>query len=473
MAEFLNPTQSENYYPRNKRRLARFCLRQELQKPDVPRNNDALAHVYLLSGKDDLRDVEAQIYDEFITDISERSKDEHFYGEFSFEFNGQDFMSNAGLSLLQILESGRRAAIADGIDYGIDRANVLIEQMKHLISWANSDDKRQIAFFSLCPDAHELPRDIADSLSFKQERLMSSNWLFEKDDSGLIRMHAFSLDNHTLDRHRSIVSGEPVAATTLIELGTPRYYDYSDGTEAVEQIRSKYDQDFGTYFGKYDVRTTSANHIVSGRPEAYDFYYEALWSTREALEVGRVTSRYRRLLSSLRSGFSGFDAPLPALNKKLWRPLTSNDAAEVMEYIRRQAIPHYLYGGVVAGVSIAESGAIATTKQITYDSACPTSVLTPREEKALEQSRLEIVFFGRPPKREKYFDSYYCPCCLPKPIVGQSVKAWMGEGFIGCEDCGHIVDVCGIVLRQGNLKRRIEKTKKICAKKSASRAGRG
>ncbi len=52
---------------------------------------------------------------------------------------------------------------------------------------------------------------------------MSSNWLFEKRADGTIRMHTFSFDFHTKERHASLLSmlGVPhPVRSTLDEVAT-------------------------------------------------------------------------------------------------------------------------------------------------------------------------------------------------------------------------------------------------------------
>lgn len=449
---------------RRRRALGALCLRHELTRPDYPRNNDPLAHLYCLHEAADREQAEAQIRTEFVTDLSERSERNHFYAVFSYRYQDGDLISDTGLSLKRLLADGVAAARKDAIPYGIERAEVLAGQLDYLTAWYESGDSRQLGFFSLCPDSAELDRPAMERLAFKPDRQMSSNWIFERCTDGQIRMHAFSLDGHTLAAHQHIV-GERVAGTSLEELAVPRFFAEADGAAAVERIRAVHDGDSGSFFGIHG-NADNAAVIVSRHPEVYALYRETIGASYEALRLGRITPRLRNITSALVDGYAGFESPVSVLNKRLFSAFDARDAAELIEYLRRQAIPHYLFGGSKVIDSIAESGAAAVSQGLSYEGACPTSA----ERTSLTQTDvLSTIFFGRLPSRERTFRSRFCPCCLPKPVQGVTVNAWSGQGFIGCDDCGHIVETCGGVYRPGVARRAMRRRQQQAVKSGAKK----
>lgn len=454
------PIETRRHLPRGRsRRLGGVCLRRNIEHPPLVLNNDPLAHIYRLAEARDFDEIEHQIKTEFITDIAERSREQHFYDTFEYTLIGDDLISSTGLSLRAVLEKGLSAAHTDGIAYGIARAEAIASQLPQVIEWArSSSDQSQLAFFSLAPDAVELDATTAKKLFFKQERMMSSNWVFEKSPLG-ITMHAFSFDNHTLANHRSLLEQlgkDTSSSTSLDEVSRAHYFNELDGKSVIENIRQTHDGLLAVqrpqetfYFGiANSTSRRSANELVLSRPEGYEIYAEAVKASYEALRAGRVTRRLAHLTKELRRGFKGFDSPVAVLNKGLFRKITSDDITELMNYLREKTIPHFVYGG--QKITVAESGADAVSRGIKYEGACPTSEKGSAEgNSTTERARLETFLFGRPLFAEK-FTSRTCPCCLPSPRAEREVSAWRTEGVYGCENCGHVVDVCGIVIRQGN-----------------------
>lgn len=487
MQETINhpPVESRRHFPRPRiRSVGNFCLKSRIERPVEARNNDPLAHIYRLAEAQDFDSIEEQIKTEFVTDIAERAKDQHFYGVFEYDLLGNDLISSTGLSLAGMLEAGLEAASGDGITYGIARAEALCAQLPIILDWARSDEMSQLAFFSLAPDTAELDPQNAKKLYFKQDRMMSSNWLFEKSETG-VTMHAFSFDNHTLATHHEALQRLGLetlsSATTLDELTVAHYLTYDTAREAVAAVRSIHDEILqekdptrkSYYFGKVDNHTqTSANQLIDSCSEGYELYKEAILASFESLRIGYVTPRFSDLIRTLRDGFRGFESPVKVLNKRAFRHVDSEDISELMSYLRSKAIPHYVYGE--QGITLAESGASAISRGVSYDGACPSSEqLSPAAAQAAERVRIEAVFYGRPLSAEK-FQSQTCPCCLPVAISGEIVRAWRSEGVYGCEDCGHVVDICGRVIRRGNSRIRhkeqeAEKSKAEVKKKEATK----
>jgi hypothetical protein len=457
MQEILRHPSAKEYF--RPRKLGRECLGEtvRIQLAERLQNNDPLAHVRLcLESSDHARTAE-RIVEEIVTDFAERAPEQHFDGKFTFLVSSDDLVTPSGVSLSQTYENGVKAAELDGIAYGIDRALALKAQLPYILDWANSDTTSQLVFFSLCPSKDELDFETAKRLAFKPEREMSSNWLFEKTDEGVV-MRAFSFDGHSLARHNVLLHdlGLPDAAeSSLEEVSSPYLLSFEDADEAVETIRASFDNS-DEFFGisRKERDRSSSNELVLRADDAVDLYVSTVSAVARSLARGKVTRELRTITKRLQSGFGGYGSPVQVLNARLYSSFEISDAEQLMNYLRSQALPHYIYSSS-SSMSIESSGADAVSIARSYEGACPTSDRSQLQSAESEKSMLAFYLFGARPKREKEFQSGYCPCCLPKPMKKVTVKAWMGDGFIGCDDCGHVVDVCGGVYRQG--KRKIRK----------------
>ena len=469
MQELLYPPIHERS-PRTHKRIGDTCLRSSDLYIELDRrhlNNDPLAHVKLLLREGKSQATDQRIRDEVMTDLAERSPDDHFLATFEYRLTHDDLVTPQGVSLKSVYGNGIEAACRDGISYGMQRAEALAAQLPLILSWALGNSRDSLVFFSLCPDSAEVDYQTAKKLNFKPERMMSSNWLFEKTASG-IRMHAFSLDGHTMAKHQQLLADLDLpqsAPTTLLEVTSPYILSDEDGVHSLQRIRRAFDGDRGTYFGIHGS-SESANDRVDRAPETLAYYNNLTESLAWALYKGRVTRDLRHFTKDLQKGFRGFDAPVGLLNRRLFRRFHIEEAAEFIEYVRSRVLPHYIYAAAQGVRTFSESGAAAFSSGVMYEGACPTSDMKSARDRQQEERRLlEFFLLGRRPVREKEFTSAYCPCCLPKPEKDTVVKAWMGEGFIGCDDCGHIVDICGEVYEQGQPSRR---RKKASPKKSSS-----
>lgn len=362
-----------------------------------PRNNDPLAPV--------LADMDPhRLYTEYWTDIGERSENEHTNETFRYRLSGGDLISDTGLSMRKMLERGLAAAREDvkhssEFNMTLLRHEIQLRHLELLINYHESGRRNILWIPSLCPDSNELPTKLAENNGFKPERMMSSNWLFEPTGDGYI-LRIFTLDNHLLDDQATIYaalgSDQVVAGSTTEELITPKELPLDDSAEAVELIRAAHDQILMRenpgqrfYFGihKRDQSTLEATAKVREHPEAYQLWLKVRSATRASLADSKVTPSLARLASQLAAPFSANEIP-PTLRLSAGQPFEASAARNLMEYLRRQAIPHYIFGQPPVSAanhqeysmawsggfdSVASAGAAAVASGKSYDGACPSS----------------------------------------------------------------------------------------------------
>lgn len=436
------------------------------------RSDDALAPVFTLLEHQSFEEAEPQIKIEYVTDMGERAKKRYVNKSFDLRVEGNDILYDlTGKSYREMMAGGLKAAKIDADndsrwDYSKHQAEIQAGHIDQLLEWYQSDDKNCVMINSLCPEDEELPATTAELLNFKTDRMMSMNWLFAKTERGLV-MHAFSLDGLTLEKvgvlSNQLGIEEKPAATALEQLTRLTKLPFTDGATAVETIRRQHDEKLDQeepgnaahYFGtKQNFEAVmDANSFVESRPQAYETYKRAVRGLASSLVTGKVCRELANLSNDLRVGFELDNAP-GALLLAENSPLTLDSSRAFMDYLRRQALPHYIYEGHnlqrtygSSEVSVAYAGAAAVSSGSSYDGACPgaASAGTLAEQHANGELAAAMNVHGR-----KEFSSRYCPNCLPKPKGNKNVKAWRQGEHIGCSDCGHVVDVCtGNVVKQG------------------------
>lgn len=77
------------------------------------RNNDPLAHVYLLWDSYDSAVAEHRMFTEFVTDMGERLKNQPFRSSYKYSYNAHEITYDTGLQYIASLEQSYQAAIAD------------------------------------------------------------------------------------------------------------------------------------------------------------------------------------------------------------------------------------------------------------------------------------------------------------------------------------------------------------------------
>jgi hypothetical protein len=444
---------------KRERALGRTAIRGEL------RNNDGLAHVYLAQGAERFSDVEKQIYTEFITDMGERTGGEgveakHFYMPFNYVVADNDLISDTGVRFRGMVETGLLAARHDAqndprVSYAVARAEVQSRHADMLIDWFHNDSSDFALIPSLCPSENEVPAHIAKLSNFKPERLMASMWLFERTETG-IRMHAFSLDNLNLEGLNYIysvlsINGE-VKATTLEQMAQMTELPFENGREAVEMIRSLHDArldcEYGGrhYFGIRDNdQSRDANKIAADKPEAYELYKTAVQEVAVSLDAGVVSPGLNSLAEQLRGGFKN---GVPAeLQLSQFFPITIGQARDFMDYLRRQALPEYIYGNAnnhnengsddyIFG-GIASAGAYAAENGIAHEGACPTSASAAADANSSEAAMSRALNIRQ--KRENWVWRMGKCQIVNCPSVEENRSAWVGPCDV-CEACQRLYD---------------------------------
>jgi hypothetical protein len=453
-------------------------------------NNDALADVFLLMEAVDsggsFADVEEQIDKNYHTDMSERSdgKDENGNKEspqkqFDFPINykieGNDLFAGK-FSFRQIVRDGLEAARSDAledkdVDYALKRAQVQAKHADMILDWYHSGDPRAVRISSLCPPENEVPKQAAKKANFKTDRLMASEWIFERTSEG-IRMHAFSQDNLTLENLQEINQklgiNHRVADSTLLEMGELVKAPFTSGAEFKDAQRKALDEILGRKNGgkyHYGIKVSehsmrSSNEMVSAKPKAQELWKKSIQAMNDSLMAGRVSTNLAQIASELCSGFDGRVAPVE-LGLYESSPISIAQGRSFMEYLRKYALPQYIFGNnqlatenEVGGYrgdfgGIASAGSDAFSSGISYEGDCPTSnsASTASSEQGNAKGRMETALntYGK-----KEFKSKWCPNCLPVPKAGKQVKAWRKGDDIGCYDCGRVQNICtGTIIKKG------------------------
>lgn len=365
------------------------------------RNNDPLAPVILLLQEGDKPETVARISEEFEGDMSERGLEQPFYGKVDWFFNGSDFVTDDGLSWDQMHQDGLIAAYEDFLmnpdyEYQLARSEVQAKHGELIRQWYYSDDPNCVKLSSLCPPNTEIPEPTAKLSNFKTDRNMASIWLFEKIPGG-IRMHAFSLDHFSLDdlqaNNQELGIDTAVAGTTIEQLSRLDRLPAEDAAGLVEQIRATHDirldqREGGVhYFGtRKNSAKTEAYEVVAAKPVVKELYLSAVREVAQSLVSETTTPGLAEHIKNLRLPYDEIEMP-DELRINWDRPLTIKQARGFMDYLRRRALPHYIYNqtakheesesyadGFVGYSDIASAGADAVRGGFVYESACPGSL---------------------------------------------------------------------------------------------------
>jgi len=475
-AEKLSPISSFEELGRLERRnrmLGRLAIGPEQRLL----NNDALADVFLLLENDSeaSTNIEAQIKKNYLSDMSERSgtetQERHFYLQVDYKVRGYDLVADEVSSYRGMMEGGLQAAWEDAkndsdLIYALKRSQVQVKHIDMLLDWYRSGDQRAVRISSLCPEETEISGKAAKKANFKPDRLMASEWIFERTADGM-RMHAFSQDNLTLQHLQAInkILGikDKVAESTLQEMDKLVITPFSSGLklrdaqqQALDDILSnknggKYH--YGIRVSDYDAR--SSNEMVLSKPEAEELWVNSVKAVSESLRRRAVSEELAGIASVLRKDFAAGTVPIElGLNKN--HSISIDQARNFMDYLRKRAIPQYIFGdlGVIQTSEsyssgsdyggIASAGSYAVSKGISHEGDCQTSgtAATANTPAAQAAAKAQIESSLQVYASKEEFTSAWCPNCLPSPIPGEKVRAWKKGDHIGCYDCGREQSVC-------------------------------
>lgn len=379
-------------------------MEQTLQRHESKRelkNNDPLAHVYLLQDSYDGAIADHRMHTEFVTDMGERLENQPFRSTFQFRVREDEIIYDTGLEFIASLHKSciaaeKDVAIGTFSDYHVARQEAFMRQGVKVLEWAN-DPKIQshVIAFSLCPPGSEVSIAEAKKQSFKPDRMMASIQVHTKNN-GFGETIAFSLDGLTIARLQLLLDrlglSESVSATTLEQLGALIHLDNSESAEAsVDKIIRLYDeicqeQDGFLYQQGINIEknTVEANDFVVAHPEAYKLYKSVVQGVAESLN-SRVTRNLSQTVRQQLAIHYYTQQPPQFLLLSEGDYLDERLAASLIEYLRRKAIPEYLTkqlleqkraGDTVANAAaydIGSAGVEATLAGREYSSACPTS----------------------------------------------------------------------------------------------------
>jgi hypothetical protein len=436
-------------------------------------NNDALADVFLLlENNNDFSKVEDYVDKNYLSDMSERSgtetKEKHFYLGIDYRVNGDDLVADQVTSYREMMDGGLKAAWSDAsadrdLMYALRRAQVQAKHIDMLLDWYRSGDPNCVRISSLCPTTQEVPEHIAKKANFKQERLMASEWIFERTADG-IRMHAFSQDNLTLEALQEINNvlgiNDQAAVSTLDEMDKLVRTPFSSGTIFVEAQRQAHDDilsrknggkhHHGIKVSDHDIR--SSNEMVLAKPDAQELWRNSVKAVADSLSKKQVSQELAAIILDLRAGFNGSITPIE-LGLHEMHPITIDQARNFMDYLRKRALPQYIFGdpeliahdseaSYGSGASgIASAGSYAFSNGISHEGDCQTSGTASTKNATQGASKGQIESAMNVYVKQE-FKSEWCPNCLPEPIRGVEVRAWRKGDDIGCYDCGRVQSIC-------------------------------
>ena len=357
--------------------------------------------MYLLQDSYDGSIAEHRMHTEFITDMGERLENQPFLSKYSFRISETEITYDTGLKYIESLKKSLEAAKKDTTSGMFDiyherRQEAFLRQGQEVLGWANdSSNQAYVLAFSLCPSSEELSFSEAKRQSFKPDRMMASIQLHAKNNTG--ETIAFSLDGLTLDRLQLLFVklglDEKVCQTTLEQLATPIYIDNSLSAEAtVDAIVSAYDavrqeQDGGIYRQGINIEKNivEANEFVAAHPEAYELYKSIISEVATSLNRRITPGLARTVQQKLRASYHDNQIPKFLLLQE-GDFLDSQLASDLIEYLRRVAIPEYLTQKLAYKQSkhhqaahsadsydIGSAGAQASIAGRQYDGACPSS----------------------------------------------------------------------------------------------------
>ena len=385
------------------------------------KNNDPLAHVYLLQDSYDRSIARHRMYNEFNTDMGERLKGQPFLGTYKYVYNGSEIIYDTGLRYFASLEQSYQAAKDDVRrgefnDYHVLRQQAFLDQGVKVAHWLEHDiDAPHMVVFSLCPSSDELSPDEARKQSFKPDRQMASIQIHSRCADGGFAMTAFSLDGLTLERLQELLyelgSDAAVASTTLEQLNKPLYIDDSrESSDLARYIIDMYDAmlaeaNNSTLFTQgihVEKNMVEANSFVKNHPETFELYSTVITEVAQSLESSVTPALAATLRDQLAIHYSQHTVP-HFLTLRPGDALTNVTASAIIDYLRTQAIPEYLTErlpgkvrsatsswGTSADYSIGAAGSVAVAADRQYDGACPSSGAIISAQDSLQQQAMQM-----------------------------------------------------------------------------------
>lgn len=383
-------------------------MEQTLQRHESKRelkNNDPLAHVYLLQDSYDGAIADHRMHTEFVTDMGERLENQPFRSKFSFCVQEDEIVYDTGLRYIASLEKSKMAALKDVqrrtfSDYHLARQEAFLQQGKKVLEWANNPIvQSHVIAFSLCPPTTELSFEEAKKQSFKPDRMMASIQVHTKNN-GTHETIPFSLDGLTLNRLQLLFDRlgicQKVSKTTLEQLSVPIYLDGRESAEeSVDKIIRLYDeickeQDGFLYQQGINIESNivESNNFVAAHPEAYALYKSVIYEVAQSLHNCVTEGLAHTIQQQLATQYKYKNRLPPAfLLLSEGDHLDERLASNLIDYLRSIAIPEYLtkklhiqHRGHIeiqsGSYDIGSAGVDASIAGRSYDGACPSSALS-------------------------------------------------------------------------------------------------
>ncbi len=430
---------------------------------DELRNNDPLAHVWQLLEAGCLNStLHHKFKTEFITDMAERSPDAGFYKTFEYRVAGNDLLSDTGLELRSTLQN---SLIATELDvtrdkcraYGLEREKVQYAQLDTILQWYREGEESVCGFASLCPSPAEQSLSEAKANGFKPNRLMASVWMYERQDSGALKMHAFSLDHCTLDRLQKTLDAcdvnHQVGTTTLQQLGQA----ITTSSVSPQQFKQVYEAVLLSE--GIDHSSLIADDIVAESPRAFDAHLRYVQIIADALRRGVVTKELSAELTTLRKNA---DVLPICTDKRRYKKFNVADARNLMEFLTTRVFPEYIYAvpaeNKSSGASVAGSVGSAASRTEGYDGACPSSsTQTTREGELSSLASVGLVNSSLGLYEQLKGKYITCPGepgknCGKKVVVEDKI---LRDGILQCKHCAHTISVCGDLAKANNYKTKL------------------
>ncbi|MEM6997760.1 MAG: hypothetical protein AAF413_02500 [Patescibacteria group bacterium] len=315
--------------------------------------NDPLAPLWNIREGADNNRVLAELH----TDLAERGGG--FVSTTYFEILDNDLISDTGLSMRSILQSGVNAASRDiatlGTDYAHRREVARMAEVEGLLSWIQAGGEGVFMLCSLCPGKQELDGASARKMNFKQDRMMSSNVIYSIDD-GRLRAEYFSLDNHDLAAHKSLLA--------RLGLGT-------DCVATLDVLKEHY-----ILPTHVDVKAVIQD-VFGTQPNQFSTVHKAALSQVESINRRFFTHLDESLKKGVTSSQLGSLCLQLELDLSEGSVLTLRHARQIADVLRTQRLPHFIYEakGVDGKVDISYESALSASSGYVHSGSCPAAAV--------------------------------------------------------------------------------------------------
>jgi hypothetical protein len=353
------------------------------------------------------------MYTEFITDMGERLDNQPFRSTYTYTYSNDEIIYDTGLKYIASLEQSYNAAVQDVANgtfhsYHSERQRAFKEQGSQILSWLQTDNSSQhLLLVSLCPPEEELSYAEAKKQSFKPDRMMASVQLHSKNIDGTTSTAAFSLDGLTLDNLQKLLNNlgldSVVAPSTLEQVTKPiEIHSLASADVVVDSIIQIYDMQLGNESHNVysqgisnENNIVEANSFVANHPETFILYRTIIEQVATSLNIQTVTDDLAHTVANKLAQQYPAHSTVPAfLTLVSGDSFTPYIAGELIDYLRRRAIPEYLKDSfstqnVASRQSIGDigsAGVSATLSGRVYDGACPSSATVSAEQSVIDQA---------------------------------------------------------------------------------------